>query len=244
MEFESPPPRWVQIHKFCRILWAAPLGRDIHQPNLYQVEREDEHGEKIDRSSSREESGSNRRSRISRERSSSSLEEESRSSFSRGRSNSFRDKVRDSIREQKEDTPRFTPSSKISRNRFTPTTSNRDFDLNTPAPKASPSTTKKSKSSGSPKIVFKKFNRFDRPDRRALLRSKLFGNRPRHLPFGKKPKLGEDPNEIGAKEKADKADNPPLVKNPNFPIDNEAAPSALVLSAINDEDTLQVQQHG
>ena len=90
--------------------------------------------------------------------------------------------------------------------------------------------------------MFKKFNRFDRPDRRALLRSKLFGNRPRHLPFGKKPKLDEESNEIGAKEKMDNANagTPPLVKNPNFPIDNEAAPSALVLSAINDEDTLQV----
>ena len=222
--------------------------------NFCQVEREDEDGEKIDRSSSREGNSSARRSRISRGRSSleesrgrSSLEEESRSSFSRGRSNSFRDKVRDSIREQnsEKDTPRFTPS-KSSRNRFTPT-SNRDFqtDVNTPAPKASPSTTKKSKSSstGSPKIVFKKFNRFDRPDRRALLRSKLFGNRPRNRPFGKKPKLDEETNEIGTKEKVKAGDEgiPPLVKNTNFPIDNEAAPSALVISALNDEDTLQVQ---
>ena len=206
--------------------------------SISQVEREDDDGDKIEeRSSSREGGGSSRRSRISRGRSS-SVEEESRSSFSRGRSNSFRDKVRDSIREQntETDTPRFTPSQS-SRNRFTPT--NRDFqpDVNTPAPKKS-----KSSSTGSPKIVFKKFNRFDRPDRRALLRSKLFGNRPRHLPFGKKPKLDEESNEIGAKEKADNADEgiPPLVKNTNFPIDNEAAPSALVLSALNDEDTLQV----
>ena len=178
------------------------------------------------------------------------MEEESRSSFSRGRTNSFKDKVRDSIREQnsEKDTPRFTPSKSSSRNRFTPS-ANRDFqpDVNTAAPKTqAPSTTKKSKSSstGSPKIVFKKFNRFDRPDRRALLRSKLFGNRPRNRPFGKKPKLDEEEsNEISSKEKADADEgNPPLTKKTNFPIDNEAAPSALVLvNALNDDDTLQVR---
>ena len=174
------------------------------------------------------------------------MEEESRSSFSRGRTNSFKDKVRDSIREQnsEKDTPRFTPSKSSSRNRFTPSTNR---DVNTAAPKTqAPSTTKKSKSSstGSPKIVFKKFNRFDRPDRRALLRSKLFGNRPRNRPFGKKPKLDdEESNEIVSKEKADADEgNPPLTKKTNFPIDNEAAPSALVLvNALNDEDTLQVR---
>ena len=157
------------------------------------------------------------------------MEEESRSSFSRGRSNSFRDKVRESIREQnsEKDTPRFTPS-KSPRSRFIP--NNRD--ASTPAPRTAPSTT--NKSSGSPKIVFKKFNRFDRPDRRALLRSKLFGNRPR-LPFGKKPKLDDDSNKKAAAE-----GNPPLLKNKNFPIDNEAASSAFVLSALNDDDTLQV----
>ena len=76
------------------------------------------------------------------------------------------------------------------------------------------------------------------------MRSKLFGNRPRNRPFGKKPKLdNEESNEIGSKEKADADEgNPPLTKKANFPIDNEAAPSALVLvNALNDEDTLQVR---
>ena len=75
------------------------------------------------------------------------------------------------------------------------------------------------------------------------MRSKLFGNRPRNRPFGKKPKLDEETNEIGTKEKVKAGEEgiPPLVKNTNFPIDNEAAPSALVISALNDEDTLQVQ---
>ena len=76
------------------------------------------------------------------------------------------------------------------------------------------------------------------------MRSKLFGNRPRNRPFGKKPKLdNEESNEIGSKETGDEG-NPPLTKKTNFPIDNEAAPSALVLvNALNDEDTLQVRDN-
>ena len=89
--------------------------------------------------------------------------------------------------------------------------------------------------------MFKKFNRFDRPDRRALLRSKLFGNRPRPRPFGKKPNLDqEETNKIEDKENNEEEKSS---KKPNFPIDNVASPSALVLSAINDEDTLQVENN-
>ena len=81
-----------------------------------------------------------------------------------------------------------------------------------------PSTTKKPKkqdSKNKPKIEFKKFNRFKRPDlRKTLFRSKLFDKRP-----GLKALGGEK-----------KEENP----------DNESSPSALVISTIDDEDILQV----
>ena len=195
---------------------------------IFQAEREEDYEEKIERSSSEV---SSRRSRISRGRS--SFEEETRS-FGRGRS--FKDRIRETIREQnsEKDSLSFSPS-KSPRNRFTPSSR----EPKTPAPKASPSPSKKSKSS-SPKIVFKKFNRFDRPDRRALLRSKLFGNRPRPRPFGKKPNLDEeDTNSIEDKDNNNEEEK--SSKKPKFPIDNETSSSALVLSDINDEDTLQVE---
>ena len=198
-----------------------------HGCAFFQAEREEDVEEKIERSSSEV---SSRRSRISRGRS--SFEEETRS-FGRGRS--FKDRIRETIREQnsEKDSPSFSPS-KSPRNRFTPSSR----EPKTPAPEASPSPSRKSKSS-SPKIVFKKFNRFDRPDRRALLRSKLFGNRPRPRPFGKKPNLDEE--ETNSIEDKDNNEKEKSSKKPNFPIDNETSPSALVLSAINDEDTLQVK---
>ena len=204
-----------------------------HGCAFFQADREEDVEEKIERSSSEVNS---RRSRISRGRS--SFEEETRS-FGRGRS--FKDRIRETIREQnsEKDSPSFSPS-KSPRNRFTP--SSRDFqtESKTPAPKASPSPSRKSKSS-SPKIVFKKFNRFDRPDRRALLRSKLFGNRPRPRPFGKKPNLDEE--ETNSIEDKENNEEEKSSKKPNFPIDNDTSPSALVLSAINDEDTLQVENN-
>merc|ERR1719500_1124631 len=64
-----------------------------------------------------------------------------------------------------------------------------------------------------PKIEFKKFNRFKRPDlRKTLFRSKLFDKRP-----GLKA--------LGGEKKEDE--------------DNESSPSALVISTIDDEDILQ-----
>merc|ERR1712203_1352481 len=66
-----------------------------------------------------------------------------------------------------------------------------------------------------PKIEFKKFNRFKRPDlRKTLFRSKLFDKRP-----GLKALGGEKKEENEG--------------------DNESSPSALVISTIDDEDILQ-----
>ena len=66
----------------------------------------------------------------------------------------------------------------------------------------------------------------------------MFGNRPRPRPFGKKPNLDEE--ETNSIEDKDNNEEEKSSKKLNFPIDNDASPSALVLSAINDEDTLQV----
>ena len=66
----------------------------------------------------------------------------------------------------------------------------------------------------------------------------MFGNRPRPRPFGKKPNL--DDEETNSIEDKDNNVEEKSSQKPNFPIDNETSPSALVLSAINDEDTLQV----
>ena len=154
-----------------------------------------------------------------------------RPSSSRNRGSSFRSKIRDSIREQTsgvKETSRSFSVSKASRNRFTP----RDFqeEETTSKPEFIESSSKL-EDNGKPKIVFKKFNRFDRPDRRALLRSKLFGNRNslRRPIFSSKPKPKKE-----VEEKEKKIGDNTLVE------DTESSPSALVINMVNDKDTLQV----
>lgn len=179
--------------------------------------------EKIDRSSVRG------RSRSSRGRSSQE-EESSRSSFGRSHSNSFRNKIRDSIREQvsDKDSPRLSPT-KSSRSRFTPGATLDPTPVSTFVQQFSTATFK-SGTTDKPKIVFKKFNRFDRPDRRALLRSKLFGNRPSRKPFRPKSSSTETPSEV-------KNDQAP--EESSFPDDITSSPSALVIRTSN-EDINQV----
>ena len=144
-------------------------------------------------------------------------------SFSRSRTSQAKNNIRDSIREQtsgRRSSSKFTPRKKSSygsRDRF----SSKDTSESAPVESQSniqPSTTKKPKkqdSKNKPKIEFKKFNRFKRPDlRKTLFRSKLFDKRPGLKALG------------GEKEEDEK--------------DNESSPSALVISTIDDEDILQV----
>ena len=182
---------------------------------------EDEEEEQRSRSRSRS-------SQVSRE----GREEGSfRPSSSKNRGSSFRSKIRDSIREQTsgvKETSRSFSVSKPSRNRFTP----RDFheDKTTSKPVVT-EILSNFEDNSKPKIVFKKFNRFDRPDRRALLRSKLFGNRNslRRPIFSSKP----EPKKEVEEEKEEKGDN-------TFVEDTKSSPSALVISVVNEKDTLQV----
>ena len=144
-------------------------------------------------------------------------------SFSRSRTSQAKNNIRDSIREQTSGrrSSKFTPRKKSSygsRDRF----SSKDTSESAPAESQSniqPSTTKKPKkqdSKNKPKIEFKKFNRFKRPDlRKTLFRSKLFDKRPGLKALG------------GDKKEENEGDN-------------ESSPSALVISTIDDEEILQV----
>ena len=174
--------------------------------------------------------GSRSRSRPSRPRQSS--EEETSRSGSGRRFSSSKNKIREKLQEQlaEKDAPKPI-TSKPSRNRFTPKQDS--FTSTKPSSATSKSFSTKS---DKPSIVFKKFNRFDRPDRRALLRSKLFGSRPNFKRPGQKEdvKEKEEANKEGGNEEEKKVDQTELIK------DNAALPSALVISTIDDADILQV----
>ena len=188
--------------------------RSRYQDRDEEEEEEEEEPEKQKSGRSTTGFGSRSRSRPSRRQ---------QSSFSRSRTSQAKNNIRDSIREQtsgRRSSSKFTPRKKSSygsRDRF----SSKDNSESAPVESQSniqPSTTKKPKkqdSKNKPKIEFKKFNRFKRPDlRKTLFRSKLFDKRP-----GLKALGGEK-----------KEENP----------DNESSPSALVISTIDDEDILQV----
>jgi len=145
-------------------------------------------------------------------------------------------KVRESIgshsSDSSESTSRFKPSRpSLSRNRFSSRITQRTHS-------ASPSTTasvnptptkKKSFSSETksnfPKIEFKKFNRFDRPNLRKNLLNKFFSKRPNNK--ANNNAATEDGEE--EQEEGDLA----------FPGDHESSPSAFVPSIVDDEDILQ-----
>jgi hypothetical protein len=164
----------------------------------------------------------------SRSRARPSRRQSSRPGFTRSRTSQSKNKVRESIREQTSGrvASKFTPSKKSSfgsRERF----SSRDSSNNSPPDEQDnewrderPSTTKKPwkkpEDSVKPKIEFKKFNRFDRPNlRKTLFRSKLFSNRPGLKALGG----NKDDEEVP---------------------DHESSPSALVIETIDDEEILQV----
>ena len=196
-----------------------PRARNFRSRYQDRDEEEEEEEEELAKQKSGRSStgfGSRSRSRPSRRQ---------QSSFSRGRTSQAKNNIRDSIREQTSGrrSSKFTPRKKSSygsRDRF----SSKDTSESAPVESQSsvqPSTTKKPKkqdSKNKPKIEFKKFNRFKRPDlRKTLFRSKLFDKRP-----GLKA-LGGEKKEENPDEK-----------------DNESSPSALVISTIDDEDILQV----
>ena len=146
-----------------------------------------------------------------------------RTSLSRTRSPA-KTNIRDTIREQSSSvrgTSKFTPKKSSSRDRY----SSRDSVPSEPQPSIHQETTNKPKTvdlSKKPKIAFKKFDKYSRPNiKKTLFRSKLFDKRP-----GLKHLGGND----------DKQDD----KDQEFPDDHESSPSALVISMLDDGDILQV----
>ena len=161
----------------------------------------------------------------SRSRSRPSRRQTSRSGI-RSRGTQAKNNIKDSIKEQtsgRRSSSKFTPSRKSSygsRDRYskndpTDSPSVEEQSVIQPLTTRRPKTNSKNK----PKIEFKKFNRFQRPDlRKTLFRSKLFEKR-----AGLK-KLGEE------KKKEEELEFS----------DHESAPSALVISTLDDENILQV----
>ena len=159
-----------------------------------------------------------------------------------------RNKISESSTDSTESRPtRFKPRrpSFSTRNRFKSRNDERiQPAVSTPATTVKPTQTKNTASaptksvadsSVKPKIVFKKFNRFERPDLRKSLRNKFFAKRPDlKRPEVKKPEPEEkSTKEIEEIEKQSEADDLAI------PGDNDSAQSALVPSIIDDENILQ-----
>merc|ERR1712128_396738 len=128
---------------------------------------------------------------------------------------------------------KFKPSrsSGGSRNRFSSRITQRTQTVNpssvvsvNPTPSKKKSFSPQTKSN-TPKIEFKKFDRFDRPNLRKNLLNKFFSKRPNNKPSSSINESIDDENV----EEGDLA----------FPGDHESSPSAFVTSIIDDEDILQ-----
>ena len=161
--------------------------------------------------------GSRSRTRPSRRQSSSS-----RPSFSRTRTTQAKHKIRESIREQTSGgtSSKFTPAKKSSfgsRERHTSRGSHESPSKSETIEESPTEKPQKSQNPNTPKIMFKKFDRFSRPNiKKTLYRNKLFDRRP-----GLQILKGNEKKEV------------------EFPDDHDSSPSALVIETINDEDILQ-----
>jgi hypothetical protein len=200
------------------------------------------------------------------------------SSSSGSRSSSFaqRNKVRESLRESLDNkrsdgpkvslppkglasgfTPRDRQSSSSSNRGFTPSSGGGDLDEIRPASASKKTSSAAAPSSSSspavtfgkkPKIEFKKFDRFERPDIRKNLLNKFLKNRPAggdsndtSAATPPTPNSGSSAN-AGAEEEEEEEEEGEGGEEEGlgeFPDDHESSPSALVPSIINDEDILQ-----
>lgn len=196
-------------------------GRSLESDEVFEEHVEEEVEEKSGRSTTG--FGSRSRNRPTRQR----------PSFRRNTN-----KIRDSIssnRESSESRPTsFKPSrsSLGSRNRFSSRITQRTQTVSPSSViSVKPTPSKKNNfspqtKSNAPKIEFKKFDRFDRPNLRKNLLNKFFSKRPR--PNNKPTSVNESIDEVN-EEEGDLA----------FPDDHESSPSAFVTSIIDDEDILQ-----
>lgn len=196
-------------------------GRSLESDEVFEEHVEEEVEEKSGRSTTG--FGSRSRNRPTRQR----------PSFRRNTN-----KIRDSIssnRESSESRPTsFKPSrsSLGSRNRFSSRITQRTQTVSPSSViSVKPTPSKKNNfspqtKSNAPKIEFKKFDRFDRPNLRKNLLNKFFSKRPR--PNSKPTSVNESIDEVN-EEEGDLA----------FPDDHESSPSAFVTSIIDDEDILQ-----
>lgn len=147
-------------------------------------------------------------------------------------------KIRESISSNRESSSsgssKFKPSrpSLGSRNRFSSRITQRVQTVNpsstvsvNPTPSKKKSFSSETKSNA-PKIEFKKFDRFNRPNLRKNLLNKFFSKRPNNKPA---TSINESIDEDNEEEEEDLA----------FPDDHESSPSAFVPNIIDDEDILQ-----
>lgn len=195
-------------------------GRSLESDEVFEEHVEEEVEEKSGRSTTG--FGSRSRNRPTRQR----------PSFRRNTN-----KIRDSIssnRESSESRPsKFKPSRSGlgSRNRFSSRITQRTQTVSpssvisvNPTPSKKKNFSPETKSNA-PKIEFKKFDRFNRPNLRKNLLNKFFSKRPNNKPS---TSINESIDEVN-EEEGDLA----------FPDDHESSPSAFVTSIIDDEDILQ-----
>jgi len=195
-------------------------GRSLESDEVFEEHVEEEAAEKSGRSTTGFGSRSSRRPT------------RQRPSFRRNTN-----KIRESISSSRESTSsgssKFKPSrpSLSSRNRFSSRITQRVQTVNPSSTVSVNPTSSKKKSFSSqtktnaPKIEFKKFDRFNRPNLRKNLLNKFFSKRPNNKPATSINESIDEEND----------DEDPLA----FPGDHESSPSAFVPSIVDDEDILQ-----
>jgi len=196
-------------------------GRSLESDEVFEEHVEEEAAEKSGRSTTGFGSRSSRRPT------------RQRPSFRRN-TNKIRESISSSRESSSSGTSKFKPSrpSLSSRNRFSSRITQRVQTVNpsstvsvNPTPSKKKSFSSQTKSNA-PKIEFKKFDRFNRPNLRKNLLNKFFSKRPNNKP-------ATSINESIDEENDD--DEDPLA----FPGDHESSPSAFVPSIVDDEDILQ-----
>jgi len=195
-------------------------GRSLESDEVFEEHVEEEAAEKSGRSTTGFGSRSSRRPT------------RQRPSFRRN-TNKIRESISSSRESSSSGTSKFKPSrpSLSSRNRFSSRITQRVQTVNPSSTVSVNPTSSKKKSFSSqtktnaPKIEFKKFDRFNRPNLRKNLLNKFFSKRPNNKPATSINESIDDEND----------DEDPLA----FPGDHESSPSAFVPSIVDDEDILQ-----
>jgi len=196
-------------------------GRSLESDEVFEEHLEEEAAEKTGRSTTG--FGSRSRNRPTRQR----------PSFRRN-TNKIRESISSNRESSSSGSSKFKPSrpSLASRNRFSSRITQRVQTVNpsstvsvNPTPSKKKSFSSQTKSNA-PKIEFKKFDRFNRPNLRKNLLNKFFSKRPNNKPA---TSINESIDEANEDEKD------PLA----FPDDHESSPSAFVPSIVDDEDILQ-----